>query len=346
VRPVPAKILASCTGLVVALLLGELLVRGLGLAPAVAFLQARRFRLSDNPRIGYEPLAGPLAEAAAGADGLPLNAQGFRDRDHTLDKRPGSLRVAVLGDSIAAGLGVDRFEDTFPAVLERSLRAAPLDAEVLSFAVVGYNTMQEVALFEERGLAYRPDVVVVAYCLNDVERNDGQLLDGLLAAEADRRSLDAAPWRRRLAASALYRLVAYRLLHERPAVPEELRRRYAVLYENTVLPSLTRLAELGREHGFDVVLVVFPYFADLFDYDSRYAVLHDYLRRHSANIGAGYLDLLPVLRGCGDPPGRRVARDTLHPSATGHRCAGEAAARFIAARVLRRDQELHLQRGQ
>ena len=41
--------------------------------------------------------------------------------------------------------------------------------EVLSFGVPGYNLDQEIETLRSRALVYQPDVVIVAFCLNDLE---------------------------------------------------------------------------------------------------------------------------------------------------------------------------------
>ena len=173
--------------LFLALALSETLVRVLGSAPQVAAVEKGRFRLTSNPRIGYEPVPklDYRGEALTFYDYRgSSNALGYRDRDHAVGKPRGVYRILVLGDSIAAGLGILDYGRTFPGMLEGLLRRRGVEAEVLNFAVTGYNTMQEVATLEERGLRYRPDLVLLAYDLNDVEQNNGNIFAILLAAAA------------------------------------------------------------------------------------------------------------------------------------------------------------------
>src|SRR4029079_12487891 len=86
------------------------------------------------------------------------NSLGYRDVEHAVAKAPGTYRIVVLGNSVAAGLGVDRFDDTFPALLERLLAARGRKAEVINLAVSGYNPQQQVETLKDRGLRYRPDL--------------------------------------------------------------------------------------------------------------------------------------------------------------------------------------------
>ena len=52
--------------------------------------------------------------------------------------------------------------------LQQRLYSGKQDVEILNFGVGGYDILQEVSLLEIRGLKYHPNMVVVAYCLNDI----------------------------------------------------------------------------------------------------------------------------------------------------------------------------------
>lgn len=97
------------------------------------------------------------------------NAMGLRGRDTTREKPPGTTRVLVLGDSIAAGFGV-REEDTFAQVLERLLNDQGRGEhwEVVNAGVIAYNTLQEVTYFLEEGIRLDPDILIVALYWNDI----------------------------------------------------------------------------------------------------------------------------------------------------------------------------------
>ena len=89
-----------------------------------------------------------------------VNARGFRGAQHPYDRTPGKTRLLMLGDSITFGSWVRDYE-TFSFLLEhRSDRY-----EVVNLAVEGYGTDQELLVFEDEGLRYRPDVVVLNICI-------------------------------------------------------------------------------------------------------------------------------------------------------------------------------------
>lgn len=112
-----------------------------------------------------------------------INAQGLRDdRDFPYAKPPGVRRVVSLGDSFTAGYEV-RAEDTFSAVLERTLRAEGMDVEVLNAGVSGYSTAEAALYLERELLRYEPDLVLVSFYGNDLVDNARA---GLFRLDGDR----------------------------------------------------------------------------------------------------------------------------------------------------------------
>jgi lysophospholipase L1-like esterase len=110
------------------------------------------------------------------------NRLGFRGPDVPFEKPPQTLRVVVLGDSFAAGLGVAD-EDVFTVQLERRLNSShtPTRLEVVNLAQVGSSTIRQLDVYEEFGTRFEPDLVLLAFFLgNDlaeiVEEHDREEL--------------------------------------------------------------------------------------------------------------------------------------------------------------------------
>ncbi|MCH7707054.1 MAG: SGNH/GDSL hydrolase family protein [Myxococcales bacterium] len=77
-----------------------------------------------------------------------FNNYGFRGPDFEVAKPPGTRRAVLLGDSFTFGAGV-HFEDTLGAQLQRLLNAdSRTPVEVLSFAVGGWGTSDEINYLE------------------------------------------------------------------------------------------------------------------------------------------------------------------------------------------------------
>lgn len=110
---------------------------------------------------------------------VEINSDGLRDREHTKEKPPDTIRLAVVGDSYAEALQVP-LEETFWHVLEERLQACDKFAgrriEVINFGVSGYGTAQELITLRERVWSYAPDIVMLAMTTNnDISDNSRAL---------------------------------------------------------------------------------------------------------------------------------------------------------------------------
>jgi hypothetical protein len=119
---------------------------------------------SPNPRIGH--VHKPNSEAKLMGVWVKINSDGFRDREYPV-ARGESARIIFLGDSLTFGWGVEKSQ-TFEAILEAEM-SQTRPTEIINFGTGNYNTEQEVNLFMEKGLKYKPDEVVVFYFINDAE---------------------------------------------------------------------------------------------------------------------------------------------------------------------------------
>ena len=316
--------IALLVGIVLAMLVGEVAIRGLGLAPQLGSIEIDTahgtFVSSDNDVLKYLPKPG------AG----DVNSAGFRDREYAVDKPTGTYRIVVLGDSIAFGYCDEErsipLEQTFSEVLETRLATTPLaghaSVEVLNFGVSGYDTTQEVELLAEKALAYSPDLVLVAYCLNDITSSSRELF--LFRQQDD--------WGTRQAANKLYRGAVFRshlvrLIWAMTSAPEPVSLDAgagAGTPDNRAsAKAFNRLNAISELNGFDVMLVVFPYFDRFESYP--HGAHHHALRTAAERFGWGYLDLLPVFQG--------LSRDTdelctpccnVHPNVRGHELTAAA----------------------
>ncbi|MFI5363096.1 MAG: SGNH/GDSL hydrolase family protein [Elusimicrobiota bacterium] len=81
-------------------------------------------------------------------------------------RRKGVGRVVVVGDSLTYGQGVEA-SDAYSAVLERRLRAAGYDVEVLNLGRNGYQSEDVDKTVREFVPSLHPDLIVYGICLND-----------------------------------------------------------------------------------------------------------------------------------------------------------------------------------
>ena len=95
------------------------------------------------------------------------NSQGLRgDREFIVPKPAGVKRVVVLGDSFAWGYGVEN-DEIFTSRLGEQFP----DVEVVNLGVIGFHLRSEIAYLKHTGLRYKPDVVLLAVCQNDIKRH-------------------------------------------------------------------------------------------------------------------------------------------------------------------------------
>jgi hypothetical protein len=102
-----------------------------------------------------------------------MNAAGWRDRDYSEAKPPGTTRILVCGDSFVEALQVP-LDSTFHKRLERWLNdhAAPgRRFEVIAMGMGGAGTTQEYLMYRVFGVRYDPDIVAVLFFPNDPADN-------------------------------------------------------------------------------------------------------------------------------------------------------------------------------
>lgn len=100
---------------------------------------------------------------------LRTNAGGFRGPSVPEERAGRSVRILGLGDSVMFGWGV-RYEECYLALLrDRLARRFPaVSWEVVNAAVPGYNAVMEVESLKDKGLALRPDLVIINFVGNDL----------------------------------------------------------------------------------------------------------------------------------------------------------------------------------
>jgi hypothetical protein len=120
-----------------------------------------------HPTRGWALRPGIRERRVFGDRVLNSNARGLRGaREHEYEKPAGVQRVVVLGDSFTFGEEVSD-DETYSHQLERLLPGV----QVLNLGVHGYGHDQMLLYLREEGLKYRPDVVLLGFLYDDMERN-------------------------------------------------------------------------------------------------------------------------------------------------------------------------------
>ena len=123
--------------------------------------------MMPDPELGHVPRPGALVEYPRFNVSFHANRLGLRGGVHPVARTSGVRRIVVMGDSMAWGHGVAE-QLTFAELIEQTTPTT----EVINLGVPGYNLRTELAYFERIGAQYRPDLVVLALCQNDVVDHD------------------------------------------------------------------------------------------------------------------------------------------------------------------------------
>jgi hypothetical protein len=112
---------------------------------------------------------------------IKVNSLGWRDKEYTLKKPANTIRILILGDSFVFGEGVESSE-IFGNVLEDMLNSQPQEMthyEVFTMGVGGYTTDNEYLQYQDKGLKYDADIVILAMLpANDfIEQNRSKWLE-------------------------------------------------------------------------------------------------------------------------------------------------------------------------
>lgn len=272
---------------------------------------------------------------------------GHRDYEYAEAKAPGVYRVIAIGDSFTWGGGVN-FDDIWPKRLERYLRdyenVKGVSYEVLNWALPGTATPSQVRNLRRAASRYRPDLVVLGYCLNDAEH------------EADKKAVTAL--RNKLMPplkpghglkrflfnnSALFRLLATRFAATRNNRGQVTY--YQELYRDAYPgweATRAALADLGTwrsESGVPVVVMVFPLYSWSFDDRYPFADIHGKLHGELERAGLPYLDLLEANRGLDHTALEAYPYKDPHPSDIAHRIAAEQLYGYLGDAGLLPDGE-------
>jgi len=100
--------------------------------------------------------------------GVPVttNSLGLRNAENEKIK-PEIYRIICLGDSSTFGWGVP-LQSTYPFLCQRNL--SERNIEVINSGEIGFSTYQGLLFLKNYLLKYKPDLIVVNFLLNDIDR--------------------------------------------------------------------------------------------------------------------------------------------------------------------------------
>ena len=260
----------------------------------------------DDPVLRYGHLQG---DADLMGVRLRINGKGLRGREYPYEKSDRSFRILVLGDSLTLGWGVNQ-EQTYPSLLEQELnrQSGRGKYEVINAGVGNWNTVQEVKFYWEEGYKYKPDLVILGYCINDAETEERYRNHGFLFRHSCLLVLFWSRWNN-FAVRFGWRkdyLKYYRDLYQGGESAGWSKTRSALL----------GLAEYNMNEGIGTLVLLLP---ELHQPGKYYPFrnIHELLLRTGRELGVPVLDTLNFFAGI-SPQRLWVAPDDTHPNALAH----------------------------
>ena len=165
--PKTTLILATLFGCLLVAVLTELLVRSMSREWAPTREERAKFWRYD-PLLGWSHRPGQKGRLNHKdfTINVAINSQGLRDIEYPIE-RTWKKRMLILGDSFSWGYGVEH-QECFTEIIEREHP----EWEVINASVSGYSTDQEYLYLKERGIWFKPDVVMLLFCWNDFTDNN------------------------------------------------------------------------------------------------------------------------------------------------------------------------------
>lgn len=283
---------------------------------------------------------------------VQTNSVGLRNTEEPSDQ---AFRILAVGDSQTFGPFLSN-EDTWPAWTEYYLRrgdGAKGPVQVFNAGIVGYTIVDELGYLKDKGVAFKPQLVILAVFENDLvdlkKERDGArkrpkqvigILDGLRAMG---RNLALVHLGDRIKTQIKLKAAGVDV-HEggvhgatgwaAPSADDaRLAKRYAELFRE--------MAGLLQAQGIKLAAIFIPP-ANCMDPDTA-SVMEPVIRSAAAATGTPYLDLTTSFRAHPDPLARlyflkrgdhgRLAGDG-HLSREGGAVAGQAVAQWLSAQRL------------
>ena len=120
---------------------------------------------SSQAEIPYE--LQPHLDGMFAGHPMATNSLGMRGPELDNDRKPGSLRILGLGDSVMMGWGVS-YDETALTRIGRLLAASTgRPVETANTGCPSYNTANETAVYRLKGRRLKPDLVVLIFMEND-----------------------------------------------------------------------------------------------------------------------------------------------------------------------------------
>jgi lysophospholipase L1-like esterase len=302
-----------------------------GIIEHISIGTAPRFKPHTNTEAAKHnapliPIDDPVLAWKLDPNNKNINKIGTRGSAYSTTRTERTCRIAILGDSYAYGFSVP-YDQSFAGLLEKRLSEKPgtTSFEILNFGVIGYGTTQQLQKYKKDVEQYNPDIVLLAYVLNDL----GDPKDAISFFSGLSKS------KKRLKLLSTYsQLLAFFYLQWTDinlSLQTMYHFRWLYLFENRRWANTqTAIAEMNtrvRNNNGLMVAAIFPFFnADTSGYP--YIPSHDSIGEVFKKNNIPYIDLINHFDQH-DLDNFKISDVDNHPNAMGHKVSADAIFNFL-----------------
>lgn len=313
------KILAcSIVSVIISLFICELFIRIFSSHHLIYDIEMTQYTMhlkinSKNPLIHHENR--PNSRGIFMGVPIVINSDGLRDYEHDIKKKE-KYRILFLGDSITLGWGVQQ-KNTFKSLIEKWLNKTK-PAEIINFGVGNYNTEQELNLFKEKGLKYKPDKVVVFTFINDAEQTPNKSTNWWFIGYSD---LVIFLWSKLQSFYISYNSQLNYQQYYRNLYDEKAQGWYREKQ------AFKELKDICNRNGIELQVILVPELHNLKNYPFKKEQMK--LSSYLNSLGIPNLDLTPLFSNWDDPMKLWVAQDDAHPNEIANTLIADYSKNFI-----------------
>ena len=268
---------------------------------------------------------------------ISTNTLGFRDIEQDVAKN-GKKRIIFSGDSFTHATAINEKNRLSSIIRSQLTNDYPKQYQVFNMGISGNDAQQNLDLIEHFAPIIKPDLVVMAYVLNDALSNDGHYAKvvGLPIGQELKRFLyeNLAFYRfLNFSAGQLYKVFSdedARLQSHHDSREQATMSSYEESSENykKLEINFSKFRQLGLSHNFKTVVMLWPMFDDETDDNYPYTGLHKKIKDLSERNGFAFLDLFSTFY---EHDGKTlwVSEIDHHPNSLANKLAFETMYPFL-----------------
>ena len=276
-----------------------------------------------------EDLSGPNVRGFHAGVFYRTNSRTLRGREYVRNPPRGEYRVAIAGDSVTVGWGVEE-AGAYPAQLEDRLNATihKRTFEVMNLGLAGINGELAIRRLIQKARYYRFHLAIYGFTLNDIEGPSYRRLpEASLRAERFRESLRYAGSRFHLLRALWPRWILLRDRFSSSSIETEYAEWYQNYFENPAaweefLVALDLLADFTRRRSICGHVFIHTYLTELRS-DHPLLPIYQKVAQAATERGLSVTQSFPFFEGQDERDLRISALDS-HPNLVGHTLLADA----------------------